>query len=248
MHMARVCLVLGVSVLCVRPIEAGTNLIVNGSFETEEVTVGGEPRSYGDWEGDFTDIVGAENGVAPADGARMLRFIYTLRDGPNAVSGQSNLWQVIDVSAHAQQIAEGHATARATMKVNRIALDAQTDTQFDVRLGAYDGLANSFPEQNEHTELVQQLSSVFSDADTATWETVTVELPLPANTDFIAIALAAVEDVYNDGDGDEFDGHYCDDVQVTIIPEPSSYVLLLTGGMGLLVCSRRRRRFSKAAG
>ena len=243
MYVTRLVLALLVSVFFARQMEAaGVNLMVNGSFETQENMLGGEPETYGDWEGDWTEIVGAQNGITPADGSQMLRFIYTLQWGPNGVSGGSNLWQIIDVGAYAQQIAQGYATAQASVKFNRIFFDAETDTQFDVRLGAYAGLPGSFPTQNENTELVQQFSSVFTDADLATWQLVTVELPLPRNTDFIAIALVAAENVQNDGSDPEFDGHYCDDVKVTItvVPEPSPWVLLGMAAAALLAYAVRR--------
>jgi hypothetical protein len=70
---------------------------------------------------------------------------------------------------------------------------------------------------------------MFTDSDTSTWEMAATQLLIPTNTDFLAIQVLAIEDVYNDTFGTEFDGHYCDMVTLKIVPEPATLGLLLFG-------------------
>ena len=43
---------------------------------------------------------------------------------------------------------------------------------------------------------------------------------LPKNTDFLVIQLLAAENVFNDLNGVEFDGHYADSTFVTLVRDP----------------------------
>ena len=58
-----------------------------------------------------------------------------------------------------------------------------------------------------------------SDSNPTTWEEVSGQFMLPMGTDVVRMQIAASEDVYNDRPGDvgpEFDGHYADDVVLSI--------------------------------
>ena len=77
----------------------GTNLVVNGGFETSETTSGGSPSSYGDWNGDYSAIVGATGGITPYEGSQMLQFKGTGFNGAGAYASQ--IFQIIK-KAHAK--------------------------------------------------------------------------------------------------------------------------------------------------
>ena len=147
---------------------------------------------------------------------------------------------VVEVARVTQLIQSGQAAAVASGHFNRVAGDAETDSEFAIRLYAYAGTPDRHSELKEAlAHLLRVDTLLFSDADRTTWQEAVVEMPLPVDTDFLVIELAANENVYNDSLPPEFDGHYVDAVSVTIVPEPATLSTLALGGLALI---RRPRR------
>lgn len=201
------------------------------------------PHTYDRWGGDVASIVSAESGIAPRSGTKMLKFglsgwdTYNL---PNATASQ--VVHLVDVSAYADDIAAGEAVATLSAYFNRVAGDSQTDTSFWVRLRAYSGPTSEHTSKREAGAwlALAEGGNILTDGDVSTWEWVATDpMVLPAGTDYLAVEVLADENIYNDGSTDEFDGHYADDVLLTVVPEPATLILLGLGGLALL---RRRRR------
>jgi len=194
------------------------NLLVNPSFESPETVTGGPPNSRGDWQGDISAIVEAENGITPTDGSHMLRF-YTTQPlgGGDASSGQ--MYQLIDLAPYSTAIDTGEASLSASALFNRVAGDASTDTEFTVTVSAYTGDPADFPSQWETGE-PSQLTSIITDGDPGTWEALNNDFAIPAGTDYVAVTVAAVENISNDETA-ELDGHYVDQVSAQLnLPSP----------------------------
>ncbi len=187
----------------------GENLLTNGGFETAEATSGGLPGSVADWRGDVSTIVRADRGIAPHSGDQMLRFDATGWSGGASAGTSSELMQLIDVSD-----LDSGATLRASMQVNRVAGDAQTDDGFSVEIRAFAGSPASFSSDFTNNELAISTGGyLLSDADPSTWELVhTNPLPLPEGTDYVSVRIVAAENIFNDSSGVELDGHYADAV------------------------------------
>ena len=81
---------------------------------------------------------------------------------------------------------------------------------------------------------------IFSDGNPGTWELASLtNFPLPTATTHVLFELDAFENVLNDGAA-EFDGHYADDVMVSVaVPEPCAMVLAGLGAIGLLFAARK---------
>lgn len=218
---------------------AHANLLTNGGFETDESTFvfgfPGLPASFGDWAGDLSAIVLAENSITPAEGARMLRFDAT---GNTAHAGLSSaeIYQLVDVSAFSSDITSGLATASVSAYFNRVSGDSETDTSFSISILALSGAPGNF---SPTTFLDNNGAGIDSDGDHSTWESVSVDLLLPAGTDYLAVKLQANENIFNDGVAPEFDGHYADNIslEITAVPLPAS-IFLLIGALGTLPMGR----------
>ncbi len=239
-------LIAGIATGLVLSLAAGAraNMVTNPSFETPESTFifgfPGAPSVFGDWGGDLSEIVPAENGISPFDADHMLRFDAT-GNSADPILSAAQVYQTFDVSTYAADIAQGIAQADVSAFFNRVNGDAQTDTSFAVHVYAFAGAPGSLQTQLINGSYLDVAGGgLGTDGDPSTWEMASGHLLLPSGTDFLAVRLTASENVFNDGTHPEFDGHYADMVsaEIVIIPEPATLLLLCAGSVAL---SRRRR-------
>jgi hypothetical protein len=212
------------------------NLLANPSFETPENTSGGFPTTTGDWNGNYSEIVTAQNGITPVDGTRMLHFLGTAQ---SSAGGSSAGCTVVQLYA-GPEIVPG-ATLTASALFNRISnVNPSIDTQFNILIRAHTGSTSSY---DLNGQIAESEATIFSDNDPATWESASTTLTLPAGTTYVAVLLDATENVFNDQDFPEFYGHYADSATLTV-PEPSSLAIVGICGVPLL---RRRTRARRLA-
>lgn len=193
------------------PVPFGTNLLINPSFESA-VTAGPLPDGAGYWRGDLTETTAPPAGVpASPDGGRVLTFLATATATASLNTASSELFQIIDLRALATDIDAGKVAVDGRASFNRAPRSASSDRLFSLNLLAYSGTPAAFPASwNPQTALVDQRFDLTSDANPATWETVTGSITLPPNTRYVVVLLFANEDVVNDATSPEFDGHYAD--------------------------------------
>jgi len=144
----------------------------------------------------------------------------------------SEVTQLLDVSSFHDDIEQGKLLVLANAYFNRVSGDAETDNAFGIRIRACSGSPTTF--RSNRVEIIRVDSFINSDGDPATWERASVELLLPAGTDYIGIDIYADENVLNDTSGVEFDGHYADAVTISITPEPVTLAILTMGGLAIL--------------
>jgi len=191
----------------------------NTSFESGTYATG-VPNSAGAWRGDLGGFVTAENGITPFQGTRMMKFTAASSAGAGP-SGAAEAIQLVDLAPYASAIATGTFTLTGSMYVNRVAGDSQTDTQFAIVISAYGGSLANYP-TNIGSPLARHAASIITDGNPATWQpTPTTSLTLPPNTTYVSVIVEAVENVFNDVSGAEFDGHYADQVSFALAPLPS---------------------------
>ena len=223
----------GVSQFAVVRLLAGPMpLLVNGGFEANETLGGGLPTVYGDWKHDMAAIVTAENGITPYEGSRMVKFLYS---GPNAIPlslSESEVLQYVDLSAYANSIALGLVSVSASARVNRVAGNASTDSRFALYIRS---LSGSLTGTNTFTNDAE--GSVLSDANAATWELISTSMSIPAGSTYLFCNLYAQENILNNTSGIEFDGHYADDVQLTVNVAPFAPTFTSASSVGATVAA-----------
>lgn len=200
---------------------AGRNLVKHGDFGWWPSVSSGWPEGPGTWGGDVANIAGPEQGVRPAAGTRMLRFLYTSHAAHAKSSNTSEVVQIVDLSPYQEIIGTGEATITASALFNRAADGKKADTRFGVSIFAYSGKMSEHTWLRENGEhLARSSGTVVTDDDPATWQPAETVLKLPAGTDFVTVTISANENVHNDETGTEFSGHYADCVFVGVPAEP----------------------------
>lgn len=217
----------------------------NHDFERNEITSGGPPNSALDWAGDLSHITGATLGITPHSGQRMLQFDGTTATGGSANTIGSEVWQLVDVTHLAADIAAGKVFADFNYYANRVedVPDAlpTIDTLFSSRIQAHTGAPTNFP-ANLTSPLATSNSQLISDNDADTWQRTSTTLQLPAGTTYLAVRMAAVENVVNDS-VNEFAGHFADSacVHLRVIPEPATTILVMVA-LGVMLGRPRTSR------
>ncbi len=203
--------------------------LVDGDFEpgtpVPDLDV---PTQAGGWSGDGCRIVGPEQAIVPHEGEGMLRFVSTSNAPEGAVltNTASQQWQLIDLRALAEDVAAERVTAEATVRFNRVAGDAETDTRFAVGLFAFRGgpaEAHAAWERKNEFRLSTARTEILTDADPASWEQADVRLRVPPGAGYLIVEIHASENVKNDVRMPEFDGHYADTIRLVlkVAPRPA---------------------------
>ena len=154
-------------------VAASTTALVDGGFEST-TPLAGRPSSTGMWVGDVASVRSAENEVLPHEGQRMLRFLWSNTVPGASPYGSCQMIQLLPVSPGDLLF--------ATASFNRVAGDAETDTDFAVVIDFYSGEPSDYLTV-ANNPLDHDASRVLSDSDPTTWETATLSIVAPALAD-----------------------------------------------------------------
>jgi hypothetical protein len=197
--------------------------LLRDSFESGPAPLNtGVPIKTGCWSGDHAEITGAQQGVIPADGTRMFRYLRADFAGKTTADSYiGDLYQLIDLRPYRQEIVDGGAVVQLSAAFNAFAFPA--DEVYDCAATIYaldaqtatDGSLNFGDAPNTEALAMANNSHLKLDRLPQTWQMLTAELRLPPNSEFILIRLGV-------GHGKAvqrratFDGHFVDDVRVTL--------------------------------
>jgi len=216
----------------VGPFASRGTLLLHESFESgSSPTVAGPPREAGSWGGDFAELSAARQGIAPADGTRMLRFLRgDSQAAPNDSAHSSDVFRLVDVRGYRAALAEGTAVVQLSALFNGVPVDADdplfcTLTVFALR----DGDATGSDLILSRDSLAYSHSSrVRLDDDPASWQRVSNELRVPSNTDYLMLRIGVSYDARRNrlrtdappSRSEPFAGHFADHVQLVLAQRP----------------------------
>ncbi|MCC6970236.1 MAG: hypothetical protein IT434_08445 [Phycisphaerales bacterium] len=185
-------------------------------------------EQFGVWSVDGGTAVGPTQGITPLEGSKMLRFQETApfcqRTDPWAWGELACVGQLIDLAPVRDLIQSGNARLVVSAAFNRIAGDARTDTEFLITVRAFDEpTLDGFRTEclNYRYWDAEGQVSLISDASPLTWERAEVvldlDLPWQSDSTFGYVFVRAKENVRrNYVYGEEFDGHFADDVRFEV--------------------------------
>jgi len=196
--------------------------IANPGFESPIAPLAdGIPSGFGTWSGDFSEVVGAEQGIVPREGRMMFRFLRSdSKDPAPSRANHGNMYQFIDVRSLREAIADGTATVDWSAWFNCVEESSEKPTQFEASMWAFTGEPSVVRANwvgNLHQELAYSTWRVTADRDPKTWQKISGSLIVPPDTDFLVIELKAIPGEKTPQEKPyRFAGHYADDVQLTL--------------------------------
>lgn len=209
----------------VRPHVGKVIPLLHESFESPSVPLRTRvPLEPGLWRGDLSQIVGEQDGVKPASGGRMLRFLRAGYAGKPKVEGNhlADVYQLIDLRPHRSELSDGEAVVEVSAKFNAAPFPSGESYGCAISVYALDTeTAPSGPSRIGNALTADALAMARSprarlDRDPATWQRLDTELRLPANTEFIVIRLHITQ-AYDSPGKSAFTGSYADDVTVSLL-------------------------------
>jgi hypothetical protein len=188
--------------------------------------VDGPPLAAGNWGGDFSELVGPHNGVTPASGDLMLRFIRDHYVGKSKQQAWScDVHRLVDLRPYRQQFGSGEMIVRMTARFNAAVPEGDIHERFRISGFALDAATATNgclrnPLNLNNKSLAFASSQVLGlDGDPRSWQSVAAELRVPQGTDFILVHVGVYKDPPELTAPTPFGGHYCDDVRVVLVQQ-----------------------------
>jgi len=222
----------------VAPLSGKAVTLLQESFESGPAPQAtGVPTEPGVWSGDYSEIVGEQQGVKPVSGQKMLRFLRPDYEGKESPGGNiGEVFRIVDLRGYEAEIVAGDAVVSAEAAFRCVPYARHHRFTFGLTVFALDDLpapenlkpllrphwstpgANDSPE--EASLAVAQCRGMLLRAGTE-WQRAATELRLPPTTRFLMVRLhVAAFAEHTKAEVDNFAGHYADDLQIVLIRRP----------------------------
>ncbi len=204
-----------------------TTLVNEGFESTVAPLVSGLPKTPEVWGGDFTEVTAAHQGVAPASGGKMLRIVRADYEGKaNSTSSYcGDLFRIVDLRPYRQQLANGKSTVELSAVFNAATFPEAEQYRCSLAIHALTADVATGPDPlngallaNGSLAMTRQ-SCPLMDRDPATWQPLEGAMLLPAETEFLLIHIG-VNHIPKFQSRVSFDGHYLDNVRLTLRHQP----------------------------
>jgi len=199
-------------------------LLLQESFESGPAPlVIGVPIAAGMWSGDFTEIVGEQQGVKPERGTKMLHLLRADFEGKARVEGNyfADVYRLVDLRPYRREFADGGAVVQLSAAFNAFAFPAEEAFGGSVAVHALsaatdvDGFRlNEWSIESESLAMARN-HRLKLDRDPGTWQRLGTELRLPPDTEYLLIRIS-VDHSNPSQRRVSFDGHYVDDVRLSM--------------------------------
>jgi len=182
------------------------------------------PLEAGKWSGDFSEIVGGQQGVKPETGGKMLRFLRADYEGKVKPEGSyaGDLYRLIDLRPYLNEFTDGRAVVRTSAGFNSASFPERERYSCVVRayaLSAEMVMSGAFLNGASLRDGALATASKGMpqlDRDPRSWQRVESELRLPAEAEFLLIHVS-VSNLTKDEVKDAFRSHYLDEVRVSLL-------------------------------
>jgi hypothetical protein len=205
--------------------EKVTSLFVESFEGGPAPLVTGVPQQLNQWSGDFSELVGEQQGVKPAHGTKMIRMLRADFEGKSVtkMNTYGDLMKIVDVRAFTRETNGGEVVLSASALFNAANLPEAERYDGVVTLYAVDEIG--YTEKNLLNDSLAHSCSgpgLSLDRNPATWESATARLQLPAGTHFVVVKVSVrrwtknKESLSTLPNPVNFSGHFVDDVRSSI--------------------------------
>ena len=196
------------------------------SFESDPApSVTGVPQQLNQWSGDFSELVGEQQGVKPAHGTKMIRMLRADFEGKSVtkLNTYGDLMKIVDVRPFTRETNGGEVVFSASALFNAATFPEAERYDGVVTLYAVDEIGST-----EKNLLKNSLAHTCNglglslDRNPTTWESATARLQLPAGTNFVILKVSVrhmpknKEPLSTLPNPITFSGHFVDDVRASI--------------------------------
>jgi hypothetical protein len=203
--------------------------VLETSFEsTAPTAASGVPDEFGKWGGDYSELVGAQNGVTPRSGTRMWRFLQAdnaLESGVRANQSRANYVGEAIYVLDLKHLPPAEANATRQMEISAWFAQGATASDscyhWNIKAAAFEGSVTEAPKlwgrwDDVGVSVVRHEAKAQSGAH---WQPLSVTMPIPAHANFLVFECAVVQRTPNVSKGvAAFPAHYLDDVRVRLLP------------------------------
>ena len=196
------------------------------SFETGPApSVTGVPQQLNQWSGDFSELVGEQQGIKPAHGTKMIRMLRADFEAKSVtkLNTYGDLMKIVDVRPFTRETNGGEVVLSASALFNAASFPEAERYDGMVTLYALDEIGsteiNLLKDSLAHSCNGLGLSL---DRNPTTWESATTRLQLPAGTNFVVVKVSVrrmpknKEPLSTLPNPITFSGHFVDDVRSSI--------------------------------
>lgn len=205
--------------------------LMNGDFEgAKEPVANGIPTQFGMWSGDFTRVVGSEQGVVPRHGQRMVRVLRSdsQTDAPGQDSHGCDLMQLVDLRPFKRDFASGEMVLEVSAACAIAHAESGKRFRFAVQALAYSGGLPDFdgdPSDVVRAAIASGMKVLKFNGASPDWREGTARVLLPPEADFVMVKLTVAQIGAWQPGHVEFAGHYVDDVKLVLAPQPARAAL-----------------------
>ncbi len=217
------------------------SLLQEGFEEGNPPVAKGMPKTPGSWSGDFSEVVGAQQGVGPKTGRKMLRFLRADYEGKPSQTGYSgDLYRILDLRGYDADLKDGKAMVTVEASFRGVPVPAPAEYSFNLCVNALDApptedfwggkqkgsdgiLRNTEGAGDAFIPAAAQRSFKMPPNGTG-WERARVELRIPPGAKFLLLSFQFVDAragrerrQVDGGKVSEFPGQFLDDIQVALV-------------------------------
>lgn len=201
------------------------NILEEGFESGPAPRVTGMPLEPGVWSGDYTEVTSLQADLQAEGGTRALRFLRADYEGKPNPQGSytADLYRLIDLRSYRAEFVDGAGVLHVSAGFNAQAFPTQE--RYGASIGAYALATGTFASVAELRQAIDTRNGSLAmaektvrniDRDPHTWERFGVELRLPADAEFLLIRVGVIHATPGQR-RETFDGHYLDQVRVTLV-------------------------------